>query len=221
VKRSTGHWALGNLHYARDRATKLGPFAAKALLLEHGDVGPRTPSTRTSTVGWIRAHIASCYLGHWQQGATEMHDPVPYRQIRGSCHCGNIRVTFDRPKSEPAIPARACGCGLCTKHRAAWTSHPDGRFHLRIADESRVTQYRFGTKTADFHVCLTCGAIPIVTCMIDGIRYAVFNVNTFDDVDRSELVETATNFDAETTENRLARRRRNWTPEADHGEGGD
>ena len=144
-----------------------------------------------------------------------MHDPVPYRQIRGSCHCGNIRVTFDRPKSEPAIPARACGCGLCTKHRAAWTSHPDGRFHLRIADESRVTQYRFGTKTADFHVCLTCGAIPIVTCMIEGIRYAVFNVNTFDDVDRSELVETATNFDAETTENRLARRRRNWTPEAE------
>jgi hypothetical protein len=165
--------------------------------------------------GGLRVHITSCYLGHWQQDATEMHDPVPYRQIHGSCHCGNIRVTFDQPKSEPAIPARACGCGLCTKHRAAWTSHPDGRFHLRIADESRVTRYRFGTKTADFHVCLTCGAIPIVTCMIDGVRYAVFNVNTFDDVDRSELVETATNFDAETTENRLARRRRNWTPEAE------
>ena len=96
---------------------------------------------------------------------------------------------------------------------AAWTSHPDGRFHLRIADKTRVTQYRFGTKTADFHVCLTCGAIPIVTCMIEGIRYAVFNVNTFDDVDRSEFVETATNFEGETTENRLARRRRNWTPE--------
>jgi hypothetical protein len=67
--------------------------------------------------------------------------------------------------------------------------------------------------TADFHVCLTCGAIPIVTCMIEGIRYAVFNVDTFDDVDRSEFVETATNFEGETTENRLARRRRNWTPE--------
>lgn len=44
---------------------------------------------------------------------------------------------------------------------------------------------------ADFHVCFTCGAIPIVTCMIEGIRYAVFNVNTFDDVNRSQLVETA------------------------------
>ena len=32
--------------------------------------------------------------------------------------------------------------------------------------------------------------------------------------DRSELVETVTNFEGETSENRLARRHRNWTPEA-------
>jgi len=143
-----------------------------------------------------------------------MTDHVSYRRIHASCHCGNIRIEFDRPASGSTIPVRACSCGLCRKHRAAWTSHPDGRFYLWIAEESRTTQYRFGTKTADFHVCLTCGAIPIVTCMIEGVRYAVINVNTFDDVDRSELVETATNFDGETTENRLARRRRNWTPEA-------
>jgi hypothetical protein len=40
------------------------------------------------------------------------------------------------------------------------------------------------------------------------------NVNTFDNVDRSQLIETSTDFEGETTENRLARRRRNWTPEA-------
>ena len=56
--------------------------------------------------------------------------------------------------------------------------------------------------------------IPIVTCLIEGTRYAVVNVNTFDNVDRSQLVETAADFEGETTENRLARRRRNWTPEA-------
>ena len=77
------------------------------------------------------------------------------------------------------------------------------------------------TKTADFHVCVTCGVFPIVTCVIEGIRYAVFNVNTFEKVDRSQLVETATNFEGETTEGRLARRRRNWTPEAIPSEGGD
>src|SRR5262245_2921466 len=188
----------------------LGPLAPKTLPLEHGDIGQ--PPHFVGAGKRPHHHMLPWTIA---TGPIEMHDPVTYRRIRGSCHCGNLRVIFDRPKSEPAIPARACSCGLCRKHRAAWTSHPDGRFHLEITDESRVTQYRLGTKTANFHVCLTCGAIPIVTCMIEGIRYAVFNVNTFDDVDRSELVETATNFDAETTENRLARRRRNWTPEAE------
>jgi hypothetical protein len=50
--------------------------------------------------------------------------------------------------------------------------------------------------------------------MIEGSRYGVLNVNTFDDVDKSHLVETAANFEGETTEVRSARRRRNWTPEA-------
>jgi hypothetical protein len=50
--------------------------------------------------------------------------------------------------------------------------------------------------------------------MIEGTRYAVVNVNTFENVDRSQLVETAADFEGETTENRLARRKRNWTPEA-------
>ena len=134
-----------------------------------------------------------------------MHDPVSYRRIHGSCHCGNVRIAFDWPDSGPTIPVRACGCALCTKHRAVWTSHPAGRFSLRIADDSRVTRYRFGTKTADFHVCLTCGVIPVATCVIEGTRYAVVNVNTFDDVDRSQLVEAPRDFEGETTENRLAR----------------
>jgi len=143
-----------------------------------------------------------------------MDDPVSYRRIHGSCHCGNIRFMLDWPGSGPMIPVRACGCGYCIKHGGVWTSHPGGRFHLLIADEFRVTRYRFGTNTADFHVCSTCGVVPIVTCVIDGGRYAVFNTNTFDDVDRSQLAEAAANFEGETTEDRLARRRRNWTPEA-------
>jgi hypothetical protein len=42
----------------------------------------------------------------------------------------------------------------------------------------------------------------------------VVNVNAFEDVDRSQLVEAPADFEGETTDNRLARRRRNWTPEA-------
>ena len=83
-----------------------------------------------------------------------------------------------------------------------------------VADPSQSGEYRFGTMTADFHVCKTCGIVPIVTCVIEGVRYAVVNVNTFDNVDISELAETPSNFEGEGIESRLARRRRNWTPES-------
>jgi hypothetical protein len=83
-----------------------------------------------------------------------------------------------------------------------------------VADPSQSGEYRFGTMTADFHVCKTCGIVPIVTCAIEGARYAVVNVNTFDNVDKSELAETPSNFEGESTESRVARRRLNWTPEA-------
>jgi hypothetical protein len=143
-----------------------------------------------------------------------MDEPVTARLIHGSCHCGNVRFTLDWPNPQPTIPSRRCGCDFCTKHGAAWTSNPQGYFTLQIADEAKVTPYRFGTGTADFHVCSTCGVAPIVTCAIEGRRYAVVNVNTFTDVARSELTEASTDFEGETTENRLARRQRNWTPEA-------
>src|SRR3984893_15998830 len=143
-----------------------------------------------------------------------MDNPVSYRRLHGSCHCGNIRVTLEWPGSGAAIPSRACGCGLCTKHRAAWTSHPEGRFHLQLADESRVTRYRFGTKTADFHACTTCGAVSYAIRTLGGTRCAGSHVNTFESLDKLRLVEMPTSFEGETTEDQLARRRRNWTPEA-------
>ena len=62
-------------------------------------------------------------------------------------------------------------------------------------------------------MCSTCGVVPIVTCMIDGGGYAVVNVNTLEDFDRSRLVKEAASFAGETAEKRLARRR-HWTPEA-------
>jgi hypothetical protein len=136
-----------------------------------------------------------------------------HRRIEASCHCGNIRLALDWPASVPTIAARACGCSFCTKHRGAWTSHPDARFQLSIADESCVTRYRFATKTADFHVCLACGVVPIVTCTIEGKRYAVFNVNAFDGAEREQVVTSASDFEGEGIDDRLARRRRNWAVE--------
>lgn len=132
------------------------------------------------------------------------------RPINGSCHCGNVRFTLSWPQSDSEIPVRECGCTFCQKHGGSWTSHRDAELGITIADQSLVSMYNFGTKTADFHVCSVCGVVPFVLSEIDGSKYAVVNVNTFDNIDDFVLSRSATDFDGEDLGNRLERRKRNW-----------
>ena len=131
--------------------------------------------------------------------------------IRGKCHCGNISFALTWLPAPTAIPARACTCTFCQKHGGVWTSHPAGTLTVTIAEPGQVSNYSFGTRTADFHVCSRCGAVPVATSRIDGNLYAVVSVNAFEGVDPA-LIEraTAAAFDGETEESRLARRKRHW-----------
>ena len=131
-------------------------------------------------------------------------------RITGKCHCGNISYELEWPGEPSAIQARACNCSFCVKHGGVWTSNPKAALGVAIRDPSRITQYRFGTKTADFHVCANCGVVPLVTSTIDGRRYAVINVNTFENVEPSLLHRASASFEDEETESRLARRKRYW-----------
>ncbi len=131
-------------------------------------------------------------------------------QINGSCHCGNIRYRLNWPGDGAEIPARACGCSFCTRHAGAWTSHRDSELFATVSDESAVSKYRFGTGSADFYVCSSCGVVPFAISVIENRQYAVVNVNTFEEVDPSSFVRVATNFDSEDSERRLERRTRTW-----------
>ena len=133
------------------------------------------------------------------------------RRIEGGCHCGNIRFEFELPEPDGAIAVRACGCSFCQRHGGVYTSHPAGKLAARIADVSETERYRFGTATADFHICRACGVVPFVTSEIDGALYAVVNVNSFEGDD--ELESSPSDFDGETVDSRLVRRQRNWIPE--------
>ena len=133
--------------------------------------------------------------------------------IHGSCHCGNIRFRLDWQPEPGEIPARACGCTFCRKHGGVWTSCPTGALAVEVADAQRVNRYAFGTRTASFHVCAVCGAVPVVTSEIDGRTYAVVNVNTFEGVDPSLLRHACADFDGEDEAARLARRARGWVPD--------
>ena len=130
--------------------------------------------------------------------------------INGKCHCGNIAFGLEWEGDPPEIPARACTCSFCVKHGGVWTSNPKSALEITIRDESLVSMYTFGTGTATFHICSKCGAVPVVTSDVDGHRYAVVNVNTLEDVDRSWLRPSLSSFDGEDIGTRLERRKRNW-----------
>jgi hypothetical protein len=130
--------------------------------------------------------------------------------ITGTCHCRNISFALDWQTEPTRIPARACSCSFCVKHGGVWTSCPSGALKVRFEDPARVSAYAFGTKTADFHVCSTCGVVPVVTSTIDGRLYAVVSVNAFENVDPALLQRGSVSFDGEGQGDRLARRQRNW-----------
>ena len=133
--------------------------------------------------------------------------------ISGRCHCGNITFALVWEPEPAEIPARACTCSFCIKHGGVWTSCPTSSLRVTIERTSLVSRYAFGTRTAEFHVCARCGAVPVVTSRIDGHLYAVVSVNAFEGVAPSLLQRSSASFDGENEAVRLARRQRNWIAE--------
>lgn len=129
--------------------------------------------------------------------------------IEGCCHCGGIALTLEWPDDAAEISARACGCSFCIKHGGVWTSNPRAKLTATMKRGAAVSHYMFGTRTATFHVCARCGAVPFVTSEISGRIHAVVNVNTLD-IEASRLRPSPANFEGEDVEARLARRARNW-----------
>ena len=81
---------------------------------------------------------------------------------------------------------------------------------VAIRDGSLLSKYAFGSRTATFHVCSRCGAVPLVTSEIANHLYAVVNVNVLENVDPSWLRKAVASFEGEDVESRLERRTRNW-----------
>jgi len=133
--------------------------------------------------------------------------------INGRCHCGNIAFELEWEGDPPEIPARACGCTFCVKHGGVWTSNRKAKLAVTVRDAALVSKYAFGTRTATFHVCSQCGAVPLVTSEIAKHLYAVVNVNVLEDIDPSWLRRASADFEGEDVEARLARRARNWIGE--------
>jgi hypothetical protein len=131
--------------------------------------------------------------------------------ISGRCHCGNVSLTFHPTRDAAELGARTCVCTFCRARRLRWTSDPDGRATIVVADASELSRYRFGTGTADFLICRRCGQVAAALTADEQAPRAVINVDFLDRADAFTDAGTR-DFDAEDTQTRLARRAHHWTP---------
>jgi hypothetical protein len=129
----------------------------------------------------------------------------------GACHCKNIELRLESDKTALELPLRTDTCSFCKKQHALYTSDPQGALHITVHDADLLAQYRFGTKTADFLSCKTCGVF--LAAYMPEAALAVINVNTLES--RADFLANelkVVDLDAETLEQRLRRRKGGWTP---------
>lgn len=130
----------------------------------------------------------------------------------GGCHCGNLEVSFDTSQSPASLQLRECGCTFCRKHGQVSVSDPAGKLEVRVRDAGAISRYQFGLRASEFLICRRCGVYVAAVCTIDGRTYATLNANTLADRGAFTQRPVPVDFDAENVEQRLARRRRAWTP---------
>ncbi|HEX9579268.1 MAG TPA: hypothetical protein VF993_16055 [Myxococcales bacterium] len=135
--------------------------------------------------------------------------------ITGRCHCGNVETSLETGIDPRALPLRACQCTFCRRHGARTTSDPSGRAQIKVRDEAQLSRYRWGLATADFLVCRRCGVYAGAVMQ----SWAVLNVNLFDDQEPFRREVQPVNYDGESAEQRIARRKKVWTPLAAAAEG--
>ena len=141
--------------------------------------------------------------------AVRMSSPVTYA---ASCHCGVCQLTFTTASPPDEWPVRGCSCTFCRAHAARYTSDPNGAVTLALPARS-LNRYRFASNGADFLLCRECGVfLGALTTFTDDTSAMAINLNALRD-DLPLLRPTTTHeFQAEAVPERMARRKRNWTP---------
>jgi hypothetical protein len=132
-------------------------------------------------------------------------------RLEGTCHCGNIAIVLETQQDPRSLPLRECACSFCRRHGARTTSDPAGRARIGVQDGSLLSRYSFGLRTAEMIVCARCGAYAGAVLREGASGWAVLNTNLFLDPAFDRPAERVS-YEGETAEQRIARRKRLWTP---------
>ena len=129
--------------------------------------------------------------------------------IEGRCHCGNISFEMTTAIPTEEIEARACDCSFCQMHGARNWSDPEGSTIIRVRDEAGLKRYLFALKTAEFYICTTCGAYVGAVLSDSQGAWSTINLRL---TPLAEVHERSASYGSEQTSDRVARRKRVWTP---------
>jgi hypothetical protein len=132
--------------------------------------------------------------------------------LRGSCHCGNLKVVFETALDRNALPLRACQCSFCTRHRGVTTSDPAGRLVVEVRQPELLQRYRFALGITDFLLCRTCGVYVAATMDVGDGTLGVLNVNVLDERELFVRQPEPMQYGAESVEDRETRRAKVWMP---------
>lgn len=132
--------------------------------------------------------------------------------LPGRCHCGALRLTLHLSRAPGAVSPRACDCGFCTRHGAAWVSDAAGRLDITVGDQALARDYRQGSNTARMIFCGGCGVL-VAAVLDDGGRcYGAVNARCLDDA--AALGEpTTVSPQRLSPDEKVARWRQLWTPD--------
>lgn len=99
------------------------------------------------------------------------------QKLSGGCHCGNIRIEVELPRTAGTYNPRACDCDFCRKHRAAYVSDPQGSLRILVSRESDCGRYAQGSGQAELLLCRNCGVLVAPLYRDAGRLYAAVNAN--------------------------------------------
>ena len=133
------------------------------------------------------------------------------KEYHGSCHCENFRYELSWPENTEMV-GRSCDCSFCSRHGAIWSSHRSAEAKIKIQNRQEIIHYRFGQRTAEFHICAVCGIVAAAVWKDKTTNLGVININTLDNAFDKYIKRVTTHFDSENRLSRETRRRASWMP---------
>lgn len=127
--------------------------------------------------------------------------------LTGGCQCRNIELRWQCV--DLSLVPRACQCAYCRSKGASYVSKSGTRVTVSIRNPNLHTTVRHGSEQADFHECIHCGELVLVTSEIDGETYGALNASCIDNP-RGFSPSVATDTRASSAADKQARWRANW-----------